>query len=610
MKYQAFISYKHSDISRKRAIAVEKALKKYAKPWWKPTNIKIFRDEKEMQPGDNLGASINYALENSEFLLYFASKEAAQSEWVQKELLKWCGELQRTDKLIIIHVADNIVTDAKEEKIIWEQTDALPSFLEEYINYIPIYEDLSWASQDVILDLENPHFREIINSITARFRGKTPAEMNDENVLIDRRNKRIKNLAIGIFAALFISSIIAILIAVYHKNRADKQYRETVKQKIWGDEQYKETVRNRLSQESGLILPTDNVKAIRIAEAAYKISKSPSPAVVRVLSEAAYSTWERPFYTAEFKHEGVINTAVFSPDGSKILTASNDKTAKLWDLQGNLLADLKGHTSSVTSALFSPDGRKILTASWDDTAKLWDLQGNLLADLKGHIDTVVSAVFSPDGSKIITASNDNTAKLWDLTGKLLVDVKGHTDNVKSAVFSPDSSKILTFARNGIAKLWDLSGKHLAEFYGHTGFVISSVFSPDGSKILTASENNTAKLWDLTGKLLVEMKGHTESVNSAVFSPDGSKILTASKDNTAKLWDLTGNLLADLLGHTACVSSAVFSPDGKRIVTASNDGTAIIWLTPEGIMEWLKTAPIPKLTQQEKKELGIADFDID
>jgi hypothetical protein len=391
MKYQAFISYKHSDISREKAISVEKALKKYAKPWWKPTNIKIFRDEKEMQPGDNLGTAINYALENSEYLLYFASKEAAQSEWVQKELFKWCGELQRADKLVIIWIADNIVTDAKEEKIVWEKTDALPSFLKDYINYIPIYEDLRWTSQDEILDLENLRFRDIINRIKAHFQGKTPAEMNDENVLIDRRNKRIKNLTIGILTGLFILSIITTWIAIVQKNRADEQYRKAVC--------------NRLASESGLILPTDNVKAIRIAEAAYKISKpSPPAVVVRALSATAYSTRERPFYTASLNHEGEIQTAVFSPDGSKILTASDDETVKLWDLTGKRLADVKEHKDYVTSAVFSPDSSKILAVSDDKTAKLWDLQG--------HTGELNSAVFSPDGKWILTASYDGTAIIW------------------------------------------------------------------------------------------------------------------------------------------------------------------------------------------------------
>ncbi len=440
--------------------------------------------------------------------------------------------------------------------------------------------------------------------------------------------------------------------AQFEKNRADELNKEALNQKNRADEIYRESVSYRLASVSSIVLPNDNYKAIRIAEAGYNIGlPSPPAAVVRALSTAAYSTRKRPFYIAELKHEGEVRNAVFSPDGSKILTVSEVNTAKLWDLQGNILSYLRGHTDRVWSAVFSPDGRKILTASSDKTAKLWDLQGKLLADLKGHADRVISADFSPDSSKILTASDDTTAKLWDLSGKLLADLKGHTGFVRTAVFSPDGSKILTASWDTTAKLWDLQGNLLADLKwhiclvirvvfspdgskvltascdetaklwdltenllsdlkGHTGPVISTAFSPGGSKILTASNDKTAKLWDLQGKLLTDLKGHKDIVTNAVFSPDGSKILTASDDKTAKLWDLKGNLLADLRRHSGPVNSAVFSPDGKRIVTASADGTAIIWLTPEGIIEYLKTAPIPKLTQQEKEELGIAGFKID
>ena len=85
---------------------------------------------------------------------------------------------------------------------------------------------------------------------------------------------------------------------------------------------------------------------------------------------------------------------------------------------------------------------------------------------------------------------------------------------------------------------------------------------------------------------------------------------ASYDQTAKLWDIKGNLLADLKGHSGILFYAEFSPNGKCIVTASDDKTALIWLTPEGIMEYLKTSRITKLTKEEKKELGIEGFNID
>ena len=95
---------------------------------------------------------------------------------------------------------------------------------------------------------------------------------------------------------------------------------------------------------------------------------------------------------------------MFAPDGGRILTASDDKTARLWDRDGKPLAILEGHTDPVNSAVFAPDGGRILTASDDKTARLWDRDGKPLAILEGHTDAVISAVFAPDGGRILTAS--------------------------------------------------------------------------------------------------------------------------------------------------------------------------------------------------------------
>jgi WD40 repeat protein len=92
------------------------------------------------------------------------------------------------------------------------------------------------------------------------------------------------------------------------------------------------------------------------------------------------------------------------------------------------------------------DGKRILTASYDDTARLWDGNGRLLATLEGHTGAVINAVFSSDGSRVLTASNDYTARLWDGDGRLLATLEGHTV-VSSAVFSPDGGRILTDSSN-------------------------------------------------------------------------------------------------------------------------------------------------------------------
>ena len=333
-------------------------------------------------------------------------------------------------------------------------------------------------------------------------------------------------------------------------------------------------------------------RALRLAVAGLPPSQGRSPLTFRSreLEDglSRYASAETCRFSLAFSgHTHFVESAEFSPDGNRVVTASDDHTARLWDANtGAALATLSGHTGSVIKAVFSPDGSRVVTASLDHTARLWDANtGAALATLSGHTGLVNSAVFSPDGSRVVTASWDNTARLWDAkTGAALATLSGHTDAVQTAVFSPDGSRVVTASFDDTARLWDANtGAELATLSGHTGPVNSAVFSPDGSRVVTGSNDHTARLWDAkTGAALATLSGHTGSVNSAVFSQDGSRVVTASfditaRDNTARLWDAkTGAALATLSGHTSEVMSAVFSPDGSRVVTASFDNTARLW----------------------------------
>ncbi|MDZ8082431.1 MAG: TIR domain-containing protein, partial [Nostoc sp. DcaGUA01] len=136
------------------------------------------------------------------------------------------------------------------------------------------------------------------------------------------------------------------------------------------------------------------------------IEQYPAVSPILALQTILYGIREQTQLTG---HQDKVNNASFSPDGNRIVTASFDNTARVWDTStGKLLSSLKGHQSYVYNASFSPDGNRIVTASFDNTARVWDTStGKLLSSLKGHQSYVYNASFSPDGNRIVTASFDN-----------------------------------------------------------------------------------------------------------------------------------------------------------------------------------------------------------
>ncbi|WP_437579926.1 nSTAND1 domain-containing NTPase [Sorangium sp. So ce887] len=281
-------------------------------------------------------------------------------------------------------------------------------------------------------------------------------------------------------------------------------------------------------------------------------------------------------------HQNGVRSAAFSPDGKRIVTASHDGTARVWNADGTgKPLDLRDHEDGVFSGAFSPDGKHIVTASHDGTARVWNVDGtDKPLVLRGHKAGLFDAAFSPDGKHIVTASIDKTARVWNAngTGKPLVR-RGHAADVFSAAFSPDGKRVVTGSGDGTARVWsaDGTGEPLV-LHGHEDLVFSAAFSPDGRRIVTASWDKTVRVWnaDGTGEPLI-LRGHEDGVFSAVFSPDGKRIVTASHDKTVRIWKTDGKQEPlGLRGHLDEIVSAAFSPDGKRIVTASSDNTARVW----------------------------------
>ena len=312
--------------------------------------------------------------------------------------------------------------------------------------------------------------------------------------------------------------------------------------------------------------------------------------------------------------QGIILEVLTNPRFASVRTpAANSvfQDIRAADVQ---LEVLSGHGDSVLSAAYSPDGSRIVTASIDKTARIWDAHtGVQLAVLSGHGEEVSCAAYSPDGTRIITAAADKTARIWDAsTGAQLAVLSGHKEGLSCAAYSPDGSRIVTASNDKTARIWDArTGAQLAVLSGHDGQVRAAAYSPDGTRIVTASLDETARIWDArTGAQLVVLSGHGDAVISAAYSPDGSRIVTASYDKTARIWDArTGVQLAALSGHGGRVFHAAYSPDGARIVTASFDKTARIWdaHVPADLAAqilWVASAVTDPLPDTDRTQLGL------
>jgi WD40 repeat protein len=287
--------------------------------------------------------------------------------------------------------------------------------------------------------------------------------------------------------------------------------------------------------------------------------------------------------TPPLRHQARVNSAVFSPDGTRIVTASEDHTARIWDAAtGALTAPPLAHRGRLNSAVFSPDGARVVTASDDDTARIWDVSnGHPLARPLVHLSAVISAVFSLDGARVVTASRDNTARVWNaVTGKAITRSLAHEGAVTGVMFSPEGTQVITVSRDRSVRVWNAAtGKQILGWVAHAGPVISAALSHDGARIVTASRDKTARVWNTVSidSVTAPLLHHEGRVWAAEFSPDGTRIVTASWDKTARVWEaMTGRSVTPSLEHEASVNAATFSPDGTRIVTASSDKRARVW----------------------------------
>jgi WD40 repeat protein len=284
---------------------------------------------------------------------------------------------------------------------------------------------------------------------------------------------------------------------------------------------------------------------------------------------------------------GVVGALAFSPNnGTLIVAAPYRRVVQCWDInRGALIRTLEGHKQHINSAIFSPDGKRILSCGDDGLIIVWDAEsGKKLTQLSESRESISSLAISPDGRVLATGGKEGTITIWNLkTSKQLCRWQGDEVGVRCIAFSPDGRKLGSGGFGpGLVSLWDTQTyQQIRQYSTIAGCGAAIVFSPDGKSLACAGP--LIRLWSSeSGKDLSPPLLHEASVKCMAFHPEGQLLATGSDDKTIRLWKIQcGEAICCLKGHRGGLRCLAFSPDGKLLASAASDRSIRLWESKSG-----------------------------
>ncbi|MCB1478390.1 MAG: c-type cytochrome [Rhodobiaceae bacterium] len=283
-------------------------------------------------------------------------------------------------------------------------------------------------------------------------------------------------------------------------------------------------------------------------------------------------------------HGGPVRSVAIAADNTHVLTSSFDYSAIYWLLEaqkGRELMRLEGHDAAVNDAAFVPGGDIAVTASDDGSVAVWNLDtGEMLKRFQGPGDKVLAVDVSGDGRYAASAGWDRRVRLYDL--KALEEVaafEGHRGNVNDVAFSPDGKTLYSASYDGTIHSWDVEERKPGRpIYSH-GWGLNIVRAlPDGKALLFGSLDGSAGVVDIeSGNVLVDLAVHKGPILSADIAADAGMALVGGADGVVRVYRMADWILLHTFENpNGPIWGASLAADGTAAMLAGLDDAAFLW----------------------------------
>ena len=603
MKYDAFISYSHTEAEQRLARALERCLQQFAKPWYKPRARDIFRDEANLNLSPHLWGSIEAALNQSRFFLCMASPASAQSKWVGREIEHWRNNRER-DRMVLLLTDGDLVWDESSRDFDAARSTAISSSLFGAFEDEPLYLDLRWTRNDEDLSLTNPRFKQAVVQIAAALEETSVESMFGEEFEQHRRTTRIRNGVITALSVLLVLAIAAAVVAFDQREEARAQARDATLRllSLEADNSWKDTKNGREGPAVAKFL-YQNLPDHPLAQAViFKVLHSPYSGAGRSgpIYEGVGVTSAGFSHTGDAVVLGLVSgeirvlglngdelARIPSPTGAAlrstqatadggVLAIYDDGGAVLWTRAGERI--LAPPDASPMDAAVARDGSSLVIWS-EGFVVLHDAFGEPVASLEfADGGTVQSAALSRDGDRlgllVLDTAQGCRLNLYSRAAELVDSFAlVNEDCERTLQFSPRSDEILLHGRSDEQpRLIDFAGNQIGSFRMQqedwVPWFDQARFGADGRVLMISNgQNGKGLIWEGDGSHVADL-WHVNVVND-IDGNESGKVVTGSDDDTLKIWSPTGVEIfsIQLLEHVgeSGVQQIAFSPDGNNVL---------------------------------------------